>query len=45
MLEETFASGWENRVGRWGGPRSFRFLIQPAVAILFTIRPSLKDAR
>ena len=38
MLEETFARGWENLVVRWGGPMSFRFLIQPAVAILFAIR-------
>ena len=33
MLDEAFARGWENLVGRWGGPMSFRFLIQPAVAI------------
>ena len=45
MLEEAFARGWENLVGRWGGPMSFRFLIQPAVAILFAIRAGLKDAR
>jgi hypothetical protein len=45
MLEETLARGWENLVGRWGGPMSFRFLIQPAVAILFAIRAGLKDAR
>ena len=45
MLEESLARGWENLVGRWGGPMSFRFLIQPAVAILFAIRAGLKDAR
>ena len=45
MLEEALARGWENLVGRWGGPMSFRFLIQPAVAILFAIRAGLKDAR
>jgi hypothetical protein len=45
MLEEALARGWENLVGRWGGPMSFRFLIQPAVAILFAIRAGMKDAR
>ena len=45
MLEEVLARGWENLVGRWGGPMGFRFLIQPAVAILFAIRAGMKDAR
>ncbi len=38
MLDEAFARGWENLVGRWGGPMSFRLLVQPAVAILFAVR-------
>jgi hypothetical protein len=45
MLDEAFARGWENLVARWGGPMSFRFLIQPAVAILFAVRAGLRDAR
>ena len=45
MLDEAFARGWENLVGRWGGPMSFRFLVQPAVAIFFAVRAGLKDAR
>ena len=45
MLEEALTRGWENLVGRWDGPMSFRFLIQPAMAILFAIRAGLKDAR
>ena len=45
MLEEAFARGWDNLVGRWGGPMSFRFLIQPAVAMIFAIRAGLNDAR
>jgi hypothetical protein len=45
MLEEAFARGWDNLVGRWGGPMSFRFLLQPAVAIFFAIRAGLNDAR
>ena len=45
MLFETIARGWENLVGRLGGPMSFRFLMQPAVAIFFAVRAGLKDAR
>jgi hypothetical protein len=45
MLDEAFARGWEDLVGRWGGPMSFRLLIQPTVAILFAIRAGIKDAR
>jgi hypothetical protein len=45
MLEEAFARCWENLVGRLGGPMTFRFLVQPAVAIIFAIRAGLKDAR
>ena len=35
----------DDLVGRWGGPMSFRFLMQPAVAIFFAIRAGLNDAR
>ena len=45
MLFETFARGWENLIGRLGGPMSFRFLIQPAVAIFFAVRAGIRDAR
>jgi hypothetical protein len=45
MLEDTLARGWDNLVGRWGGPMSFRLLMQPAVAIFFAIRAGLRDAR
>ena len=45
MLYETIARGWENLVGRLGGPMSFRFLMQPAVAIFFAIRAGVRDAR
>ncbi|HEV3304315.1 MAG TPA: hypothetical protein VG055_31990 [Planctomycetaceae bacterium] len=45
MLEDALSRGWENLVGRLGGPMSFRFLIQPAVAILFAVRAGLTDAR
>jgi hypothetical protein len=45
MLTETIARGWENLLDRFGGPMSFRFLIQPAVAIFFAIRAGVNDAR
>jgi hypothetical protein len=45
MLFETLARGWENLVGRLGGPMSFRLLMQPAVAIFFAIRAGIRDAR
>ena len=45
MLVETFVRGWENLISRLGGPMSFRFLIQPAVAIFFAIRAGIRDAR
>jgi len=40
MLYETIARGWEEFVDRLGGPMSFRFLMQPAIAILFALRQS-----
>ena len=45
MLEEALARGWENLVGRWGGPMWFRLLMQPGVAIFFAVRAGLRDAR
>jgi hypothetical protein len=45
MLTETIVRGWENLIGRFGGPMSFRILIQPAVAIFFAIRAGIRDAR
>jgi hypothetical protein len=45
MLFETIARGLENLLGRFGGPMSFRLLVQPAVAIFFGIRAGIRDAR
>jgi hypothetical protein len=45
MLVESLARGLENLLGRLGGPMSFRFLMQPAVAIFFAIRAGVADAR
>src|SRR5262249_10119522 len=44
-MEEAFQRGWENLVGRPDGPMSFRFIIQPTVAIFLAIQAELKDAR
>ncbi|SFJ58951.1 hypothetical protein [Planctomicrobium piriforme] len=45
MLEEALTRGWDNFIGRRDGPMSFRFLVQPAVAIFFAVRAGLMDAR
>jgi hypothetical protein len=45
MLFETIARGLENLLGRFGGPMSFRLLMQPAVAIFFAVRAGIRDAR
>ena len=45
MLFETIARGWENLLGRLGGPMSFRLLMQPAMAIFFAVRAGIRDAR
>jgi hypothetical protein len=45
LLEATVARGWENLVGRFGGPMSFRLLVQPGAAIFFAARAGLRDVR
>ena len=45
MLYETIARGWENFMDRLGGPMSFRFLMQPAMAMFLAVRAGIKDAR
>jgi hypothetical protein len=36
---------WEQLMGRWTGPMSFRFFLQPLVASILGIRSGLRDAR
>ena len=43
-MEELLARFSENLVGRLHGPLTFRFLLQPAVAIFFAVRAGLRDA-
>jgi hypothetical protein len=45
MLVDTIARGWENLISRFGGPMSFRLLLQPSVAIFFAVLAGIKDAR
>lgn len=44
-MEELFTRFWNDMIGRIGGPLSFRFLLQPAMAMIFAIRDGLRDAR
>lgn len=43
-MEEALIRGFENLMSRPDGPLSFRFLIQPTVAIILAIRAGLRDA-
>src|SRR5215475_8901026 len=36
---------WMNIVGRFGGPMTFRIILQPTMAALLAFRGGLKDAR
>jgi hypothetical protein len=44
-MEEILARFADNLVGRIHGPLTFRFLLQPAIAIFFAVRAGLRDAR
>lgn len=44
MFEE-FARAWDQLASRFGGPLSFRFLIQPLMAVTLAIRAGARDAR
>ena len=44
-MDEIFARVWEQLVGRVSGPMSFRFVLQPCVALTLAIRAGLSDAR
>ncbi len=36
---------WQNIVARPGGPMTFRFILQPAMAVLAALHDGIKDAR
>lgn len=44
-LPEYFARHWEMLIGRLQGPLSFRFIMQPLVAIILAIRVGVRDGR
>jgi hypothetical protein len=44
-MSEFLARAWEQLVGRLDGPMWFRFLLQPAMALLLAVRAGIADAR
>ena len=44
MMETYFTRFLEQLAGRVGGPMTFRFVVQPAVAVFLGIRAGLRDA-
>jgi hypothetical protein len=44
-FQDIFQRVWEDLVARPSGPMAFRFLLQPAVAVVLAIRDGMKDAR
>jgi hypothetical protein len=44
-LQQALSQGWDDLLSRWGGPMSFRILLQPGLAMLFALRAGLRDAR
>ena len=42
-METQLARVWEQLAGRVGGPLTFRFVVQPAVAAFIGIRAGMKD--
>jgi hypothetical protein len=45
VIDEIVTRVWDELIGRLSGPLSFRFVIQPAVAVTLAIRAGLRDAR
>ena len=45
MIDEIVTRVWDELIGRLSGPLSWRFVIQPAVAVTLAIRAGLRDAR
>jgi hypothetical protein len=44
-MEEMIVRGWNNIVSRFGGPMTFRVILQPAMAALLALLAGLRDAR
>lgn len=44
-MEEMIVRGWTNIVSRFGGPMTFRIILQPAMAALLALIAGVRDAR
>lgn len=44
-MDDTLTRIWENLVGRIDGPFSFRFVLQPLMALIYATRDGILDAR
>jgi hypothetical protein len=44
-MEELLTRFWSDLVGRMTGPFSFRFVLQPVMAIIYACRDGVKDAQ
>jgi hypothetical protein len=44
MLHEIVTRAWTDFLGRLDGPLHFRFIVQPAMAILLALRAGVRDA-
>jgi len=42
---QVFQRGWRNVLDRPGGPMTFRFILQPIMALLVALRDGIADAR
>lgn len=45
LIQDIVARQWHDLLARPSGPMSFRFLLQPGMAIFLALRDGLKDAR
>jgi len=45
VSSEVFKRQWQDFTGRPGGPMSFRFVLQPTMAIIAALHDGIKDAR
>jgi hypothetical protein len=44
-MDDLFGRFWEDLVARVGGPFTFRFVLQPVMAVCYAIRDGVHDAR
>ncbi len=44
-MNDLFARVWENLLQRTEGPMHFRFLIQPAMSLIFAVAAAIRDAK